>query len=71
MPYAQPLTLDIHCAACGGAVTVQFIGWETYGAEPDVAQTWKCPLCEKTNRGTFPWRLAWVVKRTAQTERMQ
>lgn len=65
--------LDIHCAYCGGAVTIQMSEWPSvinHDLSPVPADhpglqlaVWKCPYCEKQNEGGFPGRMAWVTKR--------
>jgi hypothetical protein len=57
------VTLPIHCALCGGAVTVQMTAWQpSQGLENAVPQPWVCPYCWQNNSGTFPGTLVWVTK---------
>ena len=55
----KPVTLDVYCARCGGATTLQF---ETWPEPPVVRQDWLCPYCAERHHGYFPGRLAWAMK---------
>lgn len=68
---AAPVTLPVHCAHCGGKVTLQMSDWPAmvhHGTlapfEPvqEYRQTWGCPYCHNQNEGGFPGRMAWVTK---------
>jgi hypothetical protein len=61
----DPTTLEIFCAHCSGAVTLQMADWPLN--LPDATkltdQAWVCPYCLGKNVGVFAGRLAWVTKR--------
>ena len=68
----QSVTLPLHCAYCGGAVTLQLTGWPLTirhdgrpvpDDEPELHKSiWQCPYCKRENEGGFPGRFAWVTK---------
>jgi hypothetical protein len=57
----NPVDLPIHCAWCGGAVTVQFQDWTPGGMAEDAV--WACPYCQAANRIGAIGTIAWVAKR--------
>jgi hypothetical protein len=61
MPQPETTTLQVNCAYCHGAVTVQLTGWNP--GYPAVPASYYCPYCDKQNRMAVPGRLAWATKR--------
>ncbi len=60
----EPATLPIHCAYCGGAITLQMADWPS-SVTPDTpsdSKEWPCPYCQRMNTGGMPGRLVWVTK---------
>lgn len=69
LPAPEPTTLPIHCALCGGAVTLQLTDWplgeRLHSDQTEtvlVHQEWLCPYCGKTNGYGFEDRIAWVTE---------
>ena len=62
------MTTPIHCANCGGRVTLQFADWKAEHVRLAAwLQAWVCPYCMAKNEGRFPGLLAWVTKGHAGT----
>ena len=61
MKIKAPFTLEILCALCRGAVTLQMASTPLHA--PADRQCWACPYCLKDNSGRFPYEVVWVEKR--------
>ena len=61
MKIKAPFTLEILCALCRGAVTLQMASKPLHA--PADRQCWACPYCLKDNSGRFPYEVVWVEKR--------
>jgi hypothetical protein len=65
----EPITLPVHCAHCGGAVTLQVEDWPVPSSAPaDFAlaagygSEWACLYCQRVNSATMLGRAVCVTK---------
>jgi len=81
---AEHVTLPLHCAHCGGALSVEIQRWEDESPAAGVTlltddpsgeelpeepvTTFPCPYCQKLNHGRLGGRLVWVVERPDDDE---
>ena len=62
MTTGEITTLPVHCADCGGAVTLQVADWPAAPGEAVERGWWKCPYCDRWNVVRPPGRLVWATK---------
>lgn len=58
-----PVTVNVRCLNCHGAVTLQFADWPE-DADPKASlrlQEWACPYCKALNLGRFSKRFVWAT----------
>jgi len=58
----EPVTFDLLCPSCGGAVTLWIAGW---GMQKITDAPWTCPFCEGPHHFAISGRLVRVAKTEA------